>query len=248
MNCDGVSVFFDIELDWNNGTADHTNIDFDDGDSGSFSTPFHTYSTIGAYDVVFIATSQEGCTAVFNLPVTLFQNPSATISVTSLCSTTSDFFAETSVNNPDVSIASQFWLLQGDSINLVNPSLTINQPSGNFEGVYGILLSNSCVYYFPFQYSVETPFLGNAIELPNVITPNGDGQNDRFLINESFDACATYRIEFLNRWGQLVYTMTSNNDAFEGFDLDGRELQEGTYFYRFSSEFQESQGFVVILR
>jgi len=28
LNCDGVSVFFDIEVDWDNGTADLTNIDF----------------------------------------------------------------------------------------------------------------------------------------------------------------------------------------------------------------------------
>ena len=138
--------------------------------------------------------------------------------------------------------------MQGDSINAINPSINNDQPSGTYDGIYGLVLSDSCVYYFPFQYFFESPFSGNSLELPNVITPNGDGQNDRFLINESFDLCATYRIEFLNRWGQLIYIMTNNEDAFEGLDLQGKLLPEGTYFYRFSSETVKSQGFFSILR
>jgi gliding motility-associated-like protein len=248
LDCDGLSVFFDINLDWNNGTANLTNINFGDGNSGNFSNPTHTYSNIDTYNAFFSATSQEGCATVLNLPVTLYQNPTATISSNSFCSAEIDFFAEPLVYNPDLSIITQFWLLQGDSINSINPSINNSQPSGTYDGVYGLVLSDSCVYYFPFQYFLESPLSSNSLELPNVITPNGDGQNDRFVINESFDLCATYRIEFLNRWGQLIYIMTNNEEAFEGLDFQGKMLPEGTYFYRFSSEIQKSQGFFSILR
>lgn len=60
--------------------------------------------------------------------------------------------------------------------------------------------------------------------IPNVITPNGDGKNDKFVIvgRESYD-----RIELtiVNRWGNEVY----RNDDYQD-EWDGRDLNEGTYY------------------
>jgi len=64
------------------------------------------------------------------------------------------------------------------------------------------------------------------LRIPNVFTPNGDGQNDVFEVEgiEGFD-----RIEVIviNRWGNEVY----RNDDYHN-DWGGGNLNEGTYYYR----------------
>ncbi|GAA0871816.1 hypothetical protein GCM10009117_09620 [Gangjinia marincola] len=72
----------------------------------------------------------------------------------------------------------------------------------------------------------------------NVITPNMDGENDFFLIEniENF----TNDVQIYNRWGVLVYDANGYNNSSVRFDgvSDGRatlnegdELPVGTYFY-----------------
>ena len=62
------------------------------------------------------------------------------------------------------------------------------------------------------------------IIVPNVFTPNGDGQNDRFEIEGILSTTNTVKV--FNRWGQLVFEMNNyrNNWGAVG-------IPEGTYFY-----------------
>jgi len=66
--------------------------------------------------------------------------------------------------------------------------------------------------------------------LPNTFTPNNDGQNDFF---QPFPYCFIDRVEFtvFNRWGQVVFTSSDPNLNWDGTNLTGRELAEGTYYY-----------------
>ncbi len=66
--------------------------------------------------------------------------------------------------------------------------------------------------------------------LPNVFTPNGDGANDMYT---PFPYRFIDRIEIriFNRWGQLVFEGTDPNINWDGTNLSGKDLSEGTYFY-----------------
>jgi gliding motility-associated-like protein len=57
-----------------------------------------------------------------------------------------------------------------------------------------------------------------------VFTPNGDGINDRFVLNFP----ATYKVEvvFFDRWGIKLHTITTHN----GF-WDGQDAPDGAYYY-----------------
>lgn len=68
--------------------------------------------------------------------------------------------------------------------------------------------------------------------LPNVFTPNGDGNNQNFVILglEYFPKSA---LSIYNRWGTLVY----QSDNYKN-NWNGDEYSEGTYFY----EFRRSDG------
>lgn len=62
------------------------------------------------------------------------------------------------------------------------------------------------------------------IVIPNVFTPNNDGQNDRFVIEGILSTTNTVKV--FNRWGQVVFEANNyrNNWAASG-------VPEGTYYY-----------------
>ncbi len=72
------------------------------------------------------------------------------------------------------------------------------------------------------QVTIENIFI------PNVITPNGDGDNDAFEIT-GLPTNAKIHLIISNRWGNEVY----KNSSYKN-DFNGEGLNEGTYFYQIS--------------
>ena len=63
------------------------------------------------------------------------------------------------------------------------------------------------------------------INIPNVITPNGDGINDAFYIT-NIEFYPNSEIKIYNRWGKRVY----ESQNYQG-DWDGDRLDEGILLY-----------------
>jgi gliding motility-associated-like protein len=63
--------------------------------------------------------------------------------------------------------------------------------------------------------------------LPNFITPNGDGANDFFFIDDAL-VYTSSRLIILNRYGQVVFSA----DGYQN-DWSGQDCVEGVYFYQF---------------
>lgn len=80
----------------------------------------------------------------------------------------------------------------------------------------------------------EVVQLDNCV-IPQGISPNGDGSNDRFDLS-SFDVT---KLEIFNRNGTLVYSKTNYTDEWFGQTNDGNELPVGTYFY--TMEYKDGQ-------
>ena len=62
--------------------------------------------------------------------------------------------------------------------------------------------------------------------IPNALTPNGDGKNDRFIIR-GLEQYERADLTVFNRWGTEVYRNRNYRQ-----DWDGGGLSEGTYYYR----------------
>jgi gliding motility-associated-like protein len=62
------------------------------------------------------------------------------------------------------------------------------------------------------------------VTIPNVFTPNSDGQNDRFVIDGILYVSNNLRV--FNRWGQEVYAASNYKNQW-----DGGDLPDGTYYY-----------------
>lgn len=67
-------------------------------------------------------------------------------------------------------------------------------------------------------------------KIPNVITMNGDGINDEFVIRniEDYDRV---RVLIFNRWGNLVFEDDNYQNNWKGEDLSGKPLEAGVYSY-----------------
>ena len=70
---------------------------------------------------------------------------------------------------------------------------------------------------------------------PNVITANGDGVNDLFIIKniEDYD---NVQLQIFNRWGHLVYENMSYQNDWDGTAKSGAELKDGVYTYLVTPE------------
>jgi len=64
--------------------------------------------------------------------------------------------------------------------------------------------------------------------VPNVFTPNGDGQNDEFRV--LYRSLREYHIWVYNRWGKLVYESTDPAKGWDGM-IGNRPAAEGAYYY-----------------
>ena len=70
-------------------------------------------------------------------------------------------------------------------------------------------------------------------DIPIIITPNGDGVNDYFVI----DCAINYpnnELTVYNRWGNEVYSQKTYNNNWDA-NYRGDNLPDGTYYYVFKT-------------
>ena len=89
-----------------------------------------------------------------------------------------------------------------------------------------------------------TPIL--AFEFPNVFTPNSDGINDFFEIQNLPE---NTEVIILNRWGNVVFSSANYQNNWDGIDISGKDLVDGVYTYKFKMESGTiGHGFVHLIR
>lgn len=84
-------------------------------------------------------------------------------------------------------------------------------------------------------------FLNRPVFIPNTITPNGDGYNDKLAVYGGAAARGVRRIQIFDRWGEMVYegqNLPLNNEAV-GWDgiYKGQPLNPGVFVYVAEVEF-----------
>nr|WP_320119652.1 gliding motility-associated C-terminal domain-containing protein [uncultured Marinifilum sp.] len=70
----------------------------------------------------------------------------------------------------------------------------------------------------------------DGLFIPQVITPNGDGKNDFFVIR-GIQQIGNIEFMVFNRTGMEVYKTLDYKNDWNGFTKDGKQLMMGTYFY-----------------
>ncbi len=88
----------------------------------------------------------------------------------------------------------------------------------------------------------------NCLEIPNAFTPNGDGVNDTWII-ENLEYHPKATVQVFNRWGQLLYQGRPETDFWDGTHK-GRPVPMGSYMYviRPSHGLDDIVGIVTVVR
>ncbi len=167
-----------------------------------------TYTVTGTYP--------DGCTPVRTITVNVEQGPQNVrfeIEPVYACGqpTTLQYFNRTSGN------AKFEWDL-GNGTRSTNATPAIATYTQN--GTYQVTLSAFSAYGCTTSVT-QTVSVLNLDKIPNVITPNGDGKNDTFIIG-----IPNAQLEVFNRWGKQVYSNANYPDDW------GKGVLNGTYFYQ----------------
>lgn len=67
------------------------------------------------------------------------------------------------------------------------------------------------------------------LEMPTAFSPNGDGDNERFVIH-GIEGYPKNQLTILNRWGNKVYERPDYRNEWSGENSQGSALPNGTYF------------------
>lgn len=140
-----------------------------------------------------------------------------------------------------------FWNFgDGKISNQLQPSHTFTSP-----GEYNVMLiayddfGCSDTAYHKVYVSDETFLL-----IPNVMTPNNDGNNDFFTIKSL--GAVNLQCKIFNRWGEEIAGWTGIDGKWDGI-IDKKDATEGTYFYIVEIEWyngkkESKTGFFTLLR
>ncbi|HMC96594.1 MAG TPA: gliding motility-associated C-terminal domain-containing protein, partial [Flavobacteriales bacterium] len=86
------------------------------------------------------------------------------------------------------------------------------------------------------------------MDVPNVFTPNGDGQNDVFTLDSDAFLGPCTSMEVFNRWGEKVFVSQGNNITWDGRTFSGDACSAGTYFYVITVKDVTFRGAVTLVR
>ncbi|HLW40157.1 MAG TPA: gliding motility-associated C-terminal domain-containing protein [Brumimicrobium sp.] len=120
------------------------------------------------------------------------------------------------------------------------------------HGNYNSLLKENWTFFINNNaYALinnTSPFVSPFV-IPNVFSPNGDGENDVYYITSM--GLEEFELIILNRWGNVVF---ESNDPNEGWDgtFNGAPCTEGVYFYKLNGKQKNKEikehGFLTLVR
>ncbi|MFH2094150.1 MAG: gliding motility-associated C-terminal domain-containing protein, partial [Bacteroidota bacterium] len=106
---------------------------------------------------------------------------------------------------------------------------TDNYISDLDSGYYSVTVTdaNNCT-------ATETYHIGmincGCITIYNVITPDGNGKNDNWII-KNIHLYPDAEVQVFNRWGKLVFSASAGYDNSWDGTSEGKELDSGDYYY-----------------
>jgi len=213
-----------------NGTIVSYSWNMGDGTTYTTANGTHSYSAAGTYTATLTVSSNAGCTDQFTTSISAFALPEAAI-----VSLNQELCPGETIELSTSPGMSYQWT--GPAAFVSDQSLVqITGVTAVNEGWYYLTVSdaNGCTQ----SDSTEIVVLSGAdcIRITQLVTPNGDGINDTWII-EGIEQYPNVEVFLFNRWGNLLYTnKTYKNDWYGEVNQrmvasDTGRVPSGTYFY-----------------
>jgi len=202
------------------------------------------FTSVGTQKIgLTIIDTSTGCSSGrFSKNLNVSKGPKAGFSISYL-----NLFENTPISFKDSSLGANTWVWNfgnGYTSSVQNPQ-TAYSNGGGYTIKQIVMDSIGC------KDSTERSLLIScSLKVPTIFSPNGDGENDVFLIE---GLCITnYTLEIMDRWGLLVYKGAEGSLAWDGRTPSGQGCPEGTYFYTLEANvggiIQNNKGFVTLVR
>jgi len=220
--------------------------EFGDDSTSTAASPSHIYQAPGAYTPRLIAYGGETDICADTLDGNVLQVYDSVDVQFSSDYTPGDtlYLPEAIINFQDQTLNASTWFWDfgdGSSAAKSSPSHQYQEP-----GVYDVTVSVQTI-----GGCIDTAALNGVlvaeplVQINNVFTPNGDGRNDRFLVN--YQGGEPFLLEIYDRWNNQVFSTNNVNEGWDGTD-EGSELAAGTFFYRVKIGEYSYRGTVLMLK
>ncbi|MBB6609733.1 DUF3494 domain-containing protein [Pontibacter sp. Tf4] len=132
-------------------------------------------------------------------------------------------------------------IIAGDGTNIIMVQ------AGRYDGTISVTADNGVCGTMPSSIRTDKSLQDTEIVLPNVFSPNNDGNHDTWVIS-SFEKFTDNEITILNRWGTEVFKAKPYKNNWTGDNLS-----EGTYYYvgrvkLCDGSYRTLKGYVMIIR
>ena len=213
--------------------------------------PTHTYGDEGTYQFRCDIVSAEGCydtvyrTAyVYGFPHGSFSWTPPIITVTN---PTVNFINLTNPNPTNTYAWEVFYHTSNPvSYSDFEPSHTWTGATTEFSGSNLVRLITTNQIRTQSGATVECAdtvenavlIINDMLQIPNAVTPNGDGINDIFEIKNLIDGggYTDNELYIYNNWGRKVYHKKNISKREDFWDPAANNDPDGTYYYRFSAK------------
>lgn len=246
VNCTGNAVqFTDLSEGINGQVITDWLWDFGDAATSTDPNPTHIYTTAGTYPVKLTA-SNSSWSHSKTKSITIRNWPEADFSYTG--ASEKPFFMLIfygRVINADSYTYHYSWNFAGDSslFKDKDTAFYVFQNEGQHQVSFIVEAGLNCTDTATYTIEVR-----DSLDIPNVFSPNGDGMNDIFEFRTN--GVNIYELTIYNRWGAIVYTITSKRPFWDGYSSAGVKMPPGSYFYSVKSA--DGSGYdkagVVVLR
>ena len=228
--CEGQDIVLDAGALPNNSSIEW----FMDGALLEGETGVTLSVTETAFYSAIITVDNTDCAYGDDILVEFFQSPQIVAVEDSIIKCANEGYTlEVNIENSDqLNSLTYIWTLDGIDLQTGTDNTYYLDELTEETGEFTVTVFDDVTYCWN-SITINVDFYENSycVDLPQGLSPNGDGYNDCLILDHLEDIEDIDKIEVFNRYGTKIYEMNEYVDQWCGVDQDGKIVPVGTYFY-----------------
>ena len=228
--CEGQEIVLDAGALPNNSTIEW----FMDGALMEGETGVTLTVTETAFYSAIITVDNTDCSYGDDILVEFFQSPViSTVEDAIIKCANEGYTLEVNIENSDqLNSLTYIWTLDGIDLQTGTENTYYLDEMNEESGEFTVTVFDDITYCWS-STTINVDFYENSycVDLPQGLSPNGDGFNDCLILDHLEDREDIDKIEVFNRYGTKIYELNEYVDQWCGSDQDGKVVPVGTYFY-----------------
>ena len=228
--CEGQEIVLDAGALPNNSTIEW----FMDGTLMEGETGVTLTVTETAFYSAIITVDNTDCSYGDDILVEFFQSPVISPVEDAIIKCANEGYTlEVNIENSDqLNSLTYIWTLDGIDLQTGTENTYYLDEMDEESGEFTVTVFDDITYCWS-STTINVDFYENSycVDLPQGLSPNGDGFNDCLILDHLEDREDIDKIEVFNRYGTKIYELNEYVDQWCGSDQDGKVVPVGTYFY-----------------